>query len=522
MKLKTTFSLPIQGAAIERSCVKSLLLLLVCVLAQGCLGSVASDAASEAEDLRRRHCGDGICQSYESCSSCARDCGQCPAPNAHDITPVASLDLAPAIAVDPAMPPTPIPASTSTDTGQSITPTVCNGNCVYVRAGASGNGSDWNSALPAIPSTLVRGNTYFVASGAYGSHSFSPLAGTSYVYIKKATTGDHGTDTGWQSPYGTGQAVFSSSSWVFVVHMAYLSIDGATGSITSGYGIKLTTTGTGQGSGATIYSYSVAPDYLLLKHLELEAPQPNGNLSNFNLDSHVWPGANGEVISYCYIHGGLVGVLFTGSNETIEHSYLQNNGGQGHSEMIDASNVQNLTIRYNTLENMVAPNGTTYIEPQVNGGAIPNGIYIYGNVFKATRTDEQTNNPSVFSSTSGEKVLNVFIYNNTIYGLHGSSPTIGMADTGVRGDNANSTVTVRNNLWQDCTYNPSFQSVMVQDHNILNTGGVSFVDAPGGDFHLTAPTSAGGPLPSPFNLDPDGKVRGSDGNWDIGAHELTN
>jgi hypothetical protein len=211
----------------------------------------------------------------------------------------------------------------------------------------------------------------------------------------------------------------------------------------------------------------------------------------------------------------LVGVLFTGSNQTLDHCYLRNFGNQGHSEAIDACNVNNLTIRYNVLEDLLNPS-TTYIEPQVNGGAIPNGIYVYGNVFRAVSANEGTENPSVFSSTSGELVQNVYIYNNTFYGLHGSSPQQGMADTGVRGDNANSTVTVRNNIWQNCVYGPGFQSVQVQDHNMLNTGGASFVNAAAGDFHLVANTTAGVNLGSPYNIDPDGNIRTT---WSLGAYE---
>jgi len=392
----------------------------------------------------------------------------------------------------------------------------------YILAGATGanNGSDWINAFTTIPATLVRGDTYYIAGGNYGAHTFNALSGTQYVSLQKATVSDHGTSTGWQDSYGTTTAVFTSSGSVFTIHMVNLSIDGVTGSGTSGHGIKLTTTGTTQGGGATIYSFNSAPDGLILRHLELAAPNPNGNLSNFNVDSHVWPGANGQLIAYCYIHGGLVGVLLTGSNETIEHSYLQNNGGQQHSEMIDAANTQNLIIRYNVLDNLVCCDGTTYIEPQVNGGLVPNGLYIYGNIIKATRSDEGTNNPSLLSSTSGERVLNVFIYNNTIYGLHGASPQVGFADTGVRGDNASSTITVRNNIWHANTYDPTFQSVQVQDHNILNTGGVSFVNAGAGDFHLAQATAAGVALSAPYNLDPDGNVRGADGTWDLGAFEF--
>jgi hypothetical protein len=97
---------------------------------------------------------------------------------------------------------------------------------------------------------------------------------------------------------------------------------------------------------------------------------------------------------------------------------------------------------------------------------------------------------------------------------------VGFADTGVRGDNASSTITVRNNVWQANTYGPTFQSVQVQDHNILNAGGVSFVDAGAGDFHLAQATAAGVALSAPYNLDPDGNVRGADGTWDLGAFEF--
>ena len=380
-----------------------------------------------------------------------------------------------------------------------------------------GNGSDWANAYKDIPAALIRGDTYYIGAGNYGSHVFGSQSGTAYVYLKKATESDHGAGTGWMSSYGTGQAVFSSSGSVFVVHMTYLSIDGVTGSGKSGHGIKLVTSGTTQGAGSTIYSYSAAPTGLVLKHLECAAPSPNGNMSNFNIDCHVWPGPSDELIQNCYIHGGLVGVMFTGVNQTIDHCYISNVGGQQHSEMIDAANVQNLTIRYNVFEDLMGPSSTTYIEPQVNGGAIPDGIYIYGNVFRAVSANEGCNNPAVLSSTSGETVRNVFIYNNTFYGLHGCSPTVGFADTGVRGDSGSSTVTVRNNIWQACVYNPGFQSVQVQDHNMLNTGGASFVNASAGDFHLTKNTTAGVSLGSPYDIDPDGNVRTT---WSLGAYEF--
>ena len=56
----------------------------------------------------------------------------------------------------------------------------------------------------------------------------------------------------------------------------------------------------------------------------------------------------------------------------------------------------------------------------------------------------------------------------------------------------------------------------VNDHNLLNTGGASFVNATAGNFHLAANTTAGVNLGSPYNIDPDGNTRTT---WSLGAYE---
>jgi len=74
---------------------------------------------------------------------------------------------------------------------------------------------------------------------------------------------------------------------------------------------------------------------------------------------------------------------------------------------------------------------------------------------------------------------------------------------------------VRNNIWQSCVYNPGMDCA-VNDHNLLNTGGASFVNATAGNFHLAANTTAGVNLGSPYNIDPDGNTRTT---WSLGAYE---
>ena len=64
----------------------------------------------------------------------------------------------------------------------------------YVRAGAAGmnNGTDWTNAYTSLPSTLVRGDTYYIADGTYGSRTLStPASAALLITIKKATSTDH-------------------------------------------------------------------------------------------------------------------------------------------------------------------------------------------------------------------------------------------------------------------------------------------------------------------------------------------
>lgn len=101
--------------------------------------------------------------------------------------------------------PTPSPPKPS---GLRVEKTACDGTCVYVRAGALGNGRSWSSALPDLPSGLKRGVTYFVAKGKYPAQHIAGLAGTQRIVIKRATAEDHGTDVGWLPELGLGAAVF--------------------------------------------------------------------------------------------------------------------------------------------------------------------------------------------------------------------------------------------------------------------------------------------------------------------------
>jgi len=78
------------------------------------------------------------------------------------------------------------------------------------QATGNGSGSDWTNACTDFTgscavSSLVRGDTYYVAAGNYASRTFNTaVSGTLVITIKGATDADHGTDTGWSTTYGVG------------------------------------------------------------------------------------------------------------------------------------------------------------------------------------------------------------------------------------------------------------------------------------------------------------------------------
>jgi len=124
----------------------------------------------------------------------------------------------------PPPPPPPPPGGGPSDPPDSCTPhaggSCCDGGfsfspCPsenrYVRPGGGGarDGSDWTNALDGLPASLNRGTVYWLGSGSFGSYDFDdPPSGEAGVTLRKATAAVHGTDTGWNSSFGSGQAVF--------------------------------------------------------------------------------------------------------------------------------------------------------------------------------------------------------------------------------------------------------------------------------------------------------------------------
>jgi hypothetical protein len=392
----------------------------------------------------------------------------------------------------------------------------------YVRPGSTGNnsGSDWTNAYPNLPSTLVRGDTYYLADGTYGSRTFrDPNSGSSLIIIKKATQADHGTSTGWQTGYGDGQAVFNS---VIRFETGNYVLDGKTRNESdwfdgASYGIRVNHNG--QDQNIVIAGGSVSSN-ITIKYVFVDAIYgnlPGTTLRRYAIDTDTYGGsiATGLVFHRMYVYGSNnVWFLRTTNGAVVEYS--ASNGVTGnaanHGEIVNLFySGNNAVIRYNKFKNAYLEGGGTALVAITYA----DGLQFYGNIV------------SNFSVGDGAVGFNGYyssrnrVYNNTFVN--------GLAASGVAWGSGTDNQ-VYNNLFVNC------KSVGLEgshDYNqFINAGdahgepngrsaasGDPFVNAAGFDFRLKAATAPGLALSAPFNKDMNDAMRGADGVWDRGAFE---
>lgn len=410
----------------------------------------------------------------------------------------------------------------------------------YVMSGAAGanNGTDWTNAWSQLPSSLVRGDTYYIADGSYPGYTFDdPQSGSSWIRIKKATASDHGANTGWQSSYGDGVAVFSPIK----VLTGYYDIDGQAGggpgNWTSGHGFKIQYTG----SGNTVRLITIGDSshagvsHLVFSHMELVySSNLNPPVSATGQDSvYAVYGGGDWKFRYNYMHHPSRVVFythdFTGKspvrNIVVEYCRLERNGANPsssqHSEIWSARQTHDVIFRYNQVLDFRSTGGI------IMGWA--DNWEFYGNVFWWKNSQGGTaNNGAIgtWSSDSTYYASNIKIYNNTFVDLDG-----GGAGKLFPIYKSISNITVYNNMWYNSPtanfgggvthgYN-WFKSSNdgISDSNKQVGSGNPFVNYGSGDFRLTTPTASGKSLSSPYNADMYGNARGADGTWDRGANE---
>lgn len=406
----------------------------------------------------------------------------------------------------------------------------------YVRAGAAGNGTDWNNAYPSLPATLVRGDTYYVADGSYPGRTFgTAVSGTTPITIKKATVADHGTTTGWVDSYGVGQASFTSG---FVFASSYWVIDGQTGGGAANkwgqaFGFKITEKGDGTAvikTGQNASGQSVTSNFITIRHVDLQGKgSVSGQGGSFSNDGLAIYGSSNVTLSYFRMAGiGRCPFFISPSNLVVEHGWVQSyHGSSGvHSEVASiwgfASSVGDVTFRYNLFTDIQSTGGLMW-DNSSNPSARLN---VHGNVFyKPAGATWQRANGVIGGWTSNSAFHNATVYNNTFVNVDQESlstlPTV------------YSNNVAYNNLFYNSS-SPSFAKFANHDYNhYINSGGNHaetngssatsgdpFVDLVGMDFRLKAASATGAVLAAPFNVDAWGKTRGADGTFDRGAFEF--
>jgi hypothetical protein len=416
-------------------------------------------------------------------------------------------------------------SSNASATTQSATPPP-SGTIFYIRDGGTSTAcSDWTNACDTLPATLQRGATYYIADGVYGSYTFDdPVSNTSYITIKKATATDHGTDAGWSSTYGDGQAAWSG----WQIYTDYYSFDGQmrnadwrAGGINQ-YGISTGNTRLDNGSG-------IGGDNLTFKYIDF-----HGGGRDTGLGDDVIYGLTGNsniTFQYCALHDSDRTIfLMRGNwqNLVVDHSYLARNASSPaiHGEILSTTDSNNITFSHNVIED---PEGTA-VWAFINGGLATNWKIFGNTIFHSSSYSREGISGVIFcaNDASNNNTCNNFsIYNNTIWGIRGLySGFVVQAGTGH---------IVQNNIWYNSVRtNNSFSGTISHNwyYNTTQDGDSSstkivctsncniFVNDTGKNFDLSTPTVSGATLVSPYNIDPDGITRGADGTWDRGAHEF--
>lgn len=423
----------------------------------------------------------------------------------------------------------------------------------HVRKSATGsnNGLDWQNAFTALPASLQRGATYFLAAGTYGGYTFDDeVSGQNYIYIKKATAANHGTDIGWSASYASEVAKFAGS---LEINSSFIDIDGVTGSIVNGikvsqYGIEIQPV-----SPSDVLRFGPNVTNVNLKHIDAHN-YPEGtakdDMVSFNMILKATGGTANIYVGHSYFHD-THGCFFqyVGANGwTLEHNYFSRNRStaEWHAGGMCDHSSDNMTVRYNVWEDI---DGSAVFD-LISGPDIANNWQIYGNVFWHTPTYGAGLAAiiGVWDDASNSRTAtNWKVYNNTILNISG-------IDSMYFASAATSNVDIKNNYWYCNRQDDSYSSYVYisgsgvsYDYNFysacahpgsfqpgpheptlywgpncqLSSSNTNpFSSWPSGNFHLSSPTTPGYPLASPFNVDIEGKTRGADGVWDRGAYEF--
>ena len=420
----------------------------------------------------------------------------------------------------------------------------------YVRQGAAGSnkGTDWTNAWTELNqisfANVACGDTVWIAGGNYStSLRGNKLCTTANpLVIKRVLSADAVpvAAAGWSASFD-GTVILPAID--IPGPSAYITIDGR-----MPYGIQVQIPGSsgagisgGEGSGS---GASQPIDHLTFTYVEVVGPTcvvtgtcTNGGVIGVNVMPYC-QGANRTNLMFDHMSVHRIGEAFRGcgwDTSTVQYSqiYDTHNDGQQHEDILYSNPpYQNVTWRYNKI--FQSPNDGLFFE----GGTGAVNFAFYGNVVY-----HSGGWLICFKAASGANFGPVKIYNNTFE----NDGTFGDYQPGWLGfagmvDGSE----VANNVFENVTVNAE-SAAPNANHNAFSTSGASdggsgsfnytvgslgasplFVaESPtnplAADFHLTsagaATLSKGKSLPAPYDTDPDGNIRGSNGVWTLGAYQ---
>jgi hypothetical protein len=407
----------------------------------------------------------------------------------------------------------------------------------YVRKGASGsnNGSNWTNAWKEMDqidfSSVACGDSIWIAGGTYttGLSVSKSCTSSNPLTINRVLSTDAVpvTAAGWNSAFDDQVVIVNGG--IDIPAASYVSINGRKGSVAANnYGISLQCT-ISSGCIAVSGAERGNLDNISLYYIEMYGPPcvtagncgsnaaedglnlaPGTNKVTNLLVDHNWIHRWAESVRTCNWNGAII------QYTDVDTEHLTPNE---HEDVIFSYDISNLTFRYNRV--LTSPN---------------DGMFFYGN----------ETNTRIYGNVyyhSGASLLyfyagfthNVYIYNNVFE----NDGTFGDYQPGWLAFAGTMTGEVANNVWLNVDQNGACP---ICNHNAYSLGAPSgqsgsFSFSPGSqfvnesasnpsaaDFHLTAAGASifankGKALSAPFNIDPDGNVRGTDGGWDIGAYE---
>ncbi len=463
----------------------------------------------------------------------------------------------------------------------SAAPSFATCHAVGPASSGNGSGSDWNDVMK-LPTAPVRGDTYYLKDGSYGSYSpTTATSGTTPITVKKAQSYDYGRTSdgcpndisaGWNvSTMGGSQAVFSGAGGALSTSgsIGYYIFDGNGQTTSAGCGVSPAVNAAASDCGIKIMaSSSAAMTYGViwingnydngasraygwtLRYLEVVGAGSAGN-SLGNSNEHTFycrNGCNNLLFEHNYVHDSSCDFIDEPFGDTstynLNHFKTNYSSSNCHGQYFlgDGTPMSNYTFSNNLIQDVQG----TAIWSILNGGQASN-FNVYNNVIFGTSGARlyDTSNGILAVINSGSVMKGFHFYGNSSVN---ASPDYN-GSNGVRVENSGSTITWQNNLFYSglsqqsgspLSYNVASGSTITLGYNsYLNYGspGTSgtadvvvtsgapnpFVNWTSYNFDLAsqnADWNNGVTLSSPFNEDMGGNSRpGSDASWDRGAYE---